>query len=141
MNLDSSETMVEEGSLPDGYSGWAEVPDCLVPVQQISGSVVGKIASSSAQRAYLKGQLQLDWLVALTNSGHAKALQVALAVKIQMDRRREAWVKPPYQILQDLGVSKMDLSRCTKALEKVGLIEVQRRNGRPPLVRLVPWRG
>ena len=82
MNLDSAEVVIEEGSLPNGYNGWAEVPDHIVPVKLVEGSSVGKVNPPTSRRAYLKGQLQLDWLVAVTNSGHSKALQVALAVKI-----------------------------------------------------------
>jgi hypothetical protein len=137
-NLGSPEHLVEDSGIPNGYGSWAEVPDSRVPIRLVSGSGPGKARPSPAQRSYLKGPIPLDWLVAVTRCGHSKALQVALAFKLQTDRRREAWVKPPSQVLNDFGVSKMDLSRCTKALEQAGLLEVQRRTGRPPLVRLVP---
>jgi hypothetical protein len=141
MNLASPERLAEDSGIPNGYGSWAEVPDSRIPIRLVSGSGLAKTRPSPAQRSYLKGPIPLDWLVAITGCGHSKALQVALAFKLQTDRRREAWVKPPSQILNDLGISKMDLSRCTRALEQAGLLEVQRRTGRPLLVRLVPWKG
>jgi DNA-binding transcriptional ArsR family regulator len=82
----------------------------------------------------------MGWIGAAVRCGDARALPVLLALKAKADAGREAWVKPPATSLQDLGVGRMARSRAIAALERAGLVEVRRRRGRPPLVRLVPWR-
>jgi DNA-binding transcriptional ArsR family regulator len=62
-----------------------------------------------------------------------------LALKYKTDTLRQPWVKPPAAVLRLLGVDKDARSRAIAALERAGLVQVQRRKGRPPLVRLVPW--
>src|SRR4051812_24305293 len=51
---------------------------------------------------FVKGPLTIGWLAAIAASGHNKAVWVALAFKSQIDRRREAWVTPPYSILTEV---------------------------------------
>jgi DNA-binding transcriptional ArsR family regulator len=81
----------------------------------------------------------MGWVGAAVRCGDAKALAVLLALKAKADAGREAWTKPPAAALEDLGVGRMARSRAIAALERAGLVEVRRRRGRPPLVRLVPW--
>jgi len=72
-------------------------------------------------------------------AGHPQALPVLLALRYKTDTLRQPWVKPPAAVLRLLGVDKDARSRAIAALERAGLVEVRRRRGRPPLVRLVPW--
>ena len=133
----NGQALADETELPPGYASWADVPDSLIPVTVVEGGA----RSASSRLGFVKGPLRLDWLAAVADSGHSKALLVALAIKAQADRRHETWVTPPPGVLNDFGVSRVDRSRSIAALEKAGLLEVQRRAGRPPLVRLVPWKG
>ena len=64
-----------------------------------------------------------------------------LALRFKTDAGGEPWVKPPFRTLVEWGFSADDRSRAIRALERAGLIEVHRRKGRPPLVRLLPWTG
>jgi hypothetical protein len=88
----------------------------------------------------VKGPLPIGWIAAALRSGDSRALPVLLALKYEADASRENWIKPPAMVLQDLGIDRMARSRAIVALERAGLIEVQRRPGRPPLVRLASWK-
>ena len=63
------------------------------------------------------------------------------ALRFKADASREPLVKPPFRVLTGWGFSADDRSRAIRALEQARLVEVHRRKGRPPLVRLLPWRG
>jgi hypothetical protein len=126
--------------LPDGFGSWDEVPDRLIPATKLTTAVPSR-ATALRESGFVKGPLTVGWLDAIATCGHSKAIWVSLALKIQTDRRREIWVKPPYDILSVWKVNRVGLSRAISALEKAGLLEVQRRKGRPPLVRLIPWKG
>jgi hypothetical protein len=89
---------------------------------------------------FIKGPLPLGWLAAAAKAGHPLALPVLLALKHKTDVVRQEWVKPPASVLRLFGVDKDGRSRAIAALERAGLVEVRRRRGRPPLVRLLPWR-
>jgi DNA-binding transcriptional ArsR family regulator len=122
--------------LPVGYASWSDVPDPLLPTQMLSGG-----QSRSRKLAFVKGPLPVDWLSSIAATGLPSAIWVALALKVQADRRREPWVSPPYGILDEFGVTRSSLSRAIRALEEAGILAVQRRKGRPPLVRLSAWTG
>ena len=77
----------------------------------------------------------MGWIGAAVRCGDSRALPVLLALKAKADADRETWVKPPATMLQALGIERMARSRAIAALERAGLIEVQRRPGRPPLVQ------
>jgi hypothetical protein len=121
---------------------WVGVPDYLIPVRKIEAAVGPSESRRMAAKArFVKGPILMDWLAAIANSGHAKAIHVVLAIKMQSDRYRETWVNAPYEELAKRGVNRVDLSRALAALERAGLMEVRRSKGRPSLVRLVPWKG
>ena len=122
--------------LPVGYASWSDVPDGLLPVRKLSGERL-----KSSPLAFVKGPLSLGWLSAIAATGIPSAIWVALALKVQADRRREDWVSPPYGILDEFGVTRPSLSRAVKALEEAGIQDVQRRKGRPPLIRLSKREG
>ena len=125
-----------DSALPNGFDSWGEVPDRLIPVTELAAKP--SAVATLRQSGFVKGPLTVGWLGAIATCGHAKAIWTCLALKIQADRRREDWITPPYDILKGWKVSRVDLSRAISALEEVGLLEVKRRKGRPPLVRLVP---
>ncbi len=125
---------------PVGSVDWAKVPDGLVPSLVVPSERAGGRQTSRARSRFVKGPLPMGWIRAATRCGDAKALPVLLALKAKADAGRETWVKPPAMALQDLGIGRMARSRAIAALERAGLVEVRRRRGRPPLVRLVRWR-
>jgi DNA-binding transcriptional ArsR family regulator len=130
----------EDPTLPAGYASWDEVPDRLIPFELASPKEKGG-SQAPIPVGFVKGPLRLDWIAAVSRCGPPKTLRVVLALKAQADRQSSVWVTPPYAILRSLGVSTVDLSRCLSALERAGLIEAQRRRGRPSLVRLSSWEG
>jgi DNA-binding transcriptional ArsR family regulator len=118
---------------------WSGVPDALIPVRKLDTSgPEGRARAARREARFVKGPLPLGWVAAAARAGHPQALPVLLALKHKADTVRQPWVKPPAAVLRLLGVDKDARSRAIAALERAGLIEVRRRRGRPPLVRLVP---
>jgi hypothetical protein len=117
----------------------ADVPDAAIPVRRVEPAKGPQHRTGQAGR-FVKGPLALDWIGAAAHSDHAKAPLMLLALRFKADASREAWVKPPFRVLTGWGFSADDRSRAIRALERAGLVEVHRRKGRPPLVRLLPWR-
>ena len=130
----------DEPAHPGGSTDWATVPDRLVPARVVASERAGGRRASRERSTFVKGPLPMGWIGAAVRCGDARALPVLLALKAKADAGRETWVRPPATSLQDLGVGRMARSRAIGALERAGLVEVRRRRGRPPLVRLVPWR-
>jgi hypothetical protein len=121
---------------------WSGVPDVLIPARKVDTSGPADRARAATREArFIKGPLPLGWVAAAARAGHPLALPVLLALKHKADTLRQPWVKPPAAVLRLLGVDKDGRSRAIAALERAGLIEVRRRKGRPPLVRLLPWRA
>jgi DNA-binding transcriptional ArsR family regulator len=129
------------GSIPPSLDiDWARMPDHLVPLRLVASNGSRKSHARRKRSRFVKGPLPLAWIGAAVRCGDPRALPVLLALKAKADAGRETWIKPPATMLQALGVERMARSRAVAALERAGLIEVQRRRGRPPLVRLVPWK-
>src|SRR3954453_14939494 len=129
---------------PDALSlapeDWSDVPDALIPVRPLgSYGPEGRARAAKREAQFIKGPLPLGWVAKAARAGHPLALPVLLALKYKTDTLRQPWVKPPAAVLHLLGVDKDARSRAIAALERAGLIQVQRRRGGPPLVRLVPW--
>jgi DNA-binding transcriptional ArsR family regulator len=121
---------------------WSGVPDALIPARKVDTSGPADRARAAKREArFIKGPLPIEWLAAATRAGHPLALPVLLALKHKADTLRQEWVKPPASVLRLFGVDKDGRSRAIAALERAGLVEVRRRKGRPPLVRLRPWRA
>src|SRR4051794_33529350 len=119
---------------------WSRVPDALIPVRPLGSSgPEGRARAAKREAQFIKGPLPLGWIAAATKARHPLALPVLLALKYKADTLRQPWVKPPAAVLRLLGVDKDARSRASSALGRAGLVQVQRRRGRPPLVRLVPW--
>ena len=119
---------------------WSDVPDALIPVRPLGSSgPEGRARAARREAQFIKGPLPLGWVAKAARAGHPQALPVLLALKYKTDTLRQPWVKPPAAVLRLLGVDKDARSRAIAALERAGLVQVQRRRGRPPLVRLVPW--
>src|SRR5215203_5963515 len=137
LRLVASATDGPDQSRPDPL---ADGPDSAIPVRKVGLAEDRRHRTGQATR-FVKGPLALDWIGTAARSGHAKAPLMLLALRFKADASREPWVKPPFRVLMEWGFSADDRSRAIRALERAGLAEVHRRKGRPPLVRLLPWRG
>ena len=79
---------------------------------------------------------------AVSRLSTARALGLWLTIRAQMKMEGKEWVRVRTHLLEgiDLG-STWARSRAYAELERAGLIEVRRRKGYAPLVRLVPQRA
>src|SRR4051794_2098335 len=72
----------------------------------------------------------------------ARALGLWLTMRAQAKMEGKEWVRVRTHLLQAIGLgTTWARSRAYAELERAGLIEVQRRKGYAPLVRLVPQRA
>src|SRR4051794_22330090 len=117
---------------------WSDVPDALIPVRTLrSSGPEGRARAARREAQFIKGPLPLGWVAKAARAGDPQALPVLLALKYKTDILRQPWVTPPAVVLRLLGVDQDARSRAIPGLEQAGLVGVQRRRGRPPLVRLV----
>ena len=127
-------------SVPDSSGAtvrsWEGAPDWQIPVTKID-----PVRNERRDGLFIKGPIPVAQVAAAVASGHAKAPLMLLALRFRTDTEQADWIKPPTLVLSDWQLSSSDRSRAIAALEKAGMLEVQRRKGRPPLVRLVPWKG
>jgi hypothetical protein len=78
-------------------------------------------------------------LVAVGMSGRAVGLWMAIRMQARLEG--EEWVRVRTHLRESLGFNNRAAhSRAVTELERAGLIEVRRRKGYAPLVRLVPRR-
>ena len=78
-------------------------------------------------------------VVAARVSGRAVGLWVAIRMQARLERTD--WVRVRTHLRESLGfTNRAAHSRAVAELERAGLIEVQRRKGYAPLVRLLPRR-
>ena len=79
-------------------------------------------------------------MVAAGMSGRAVGLW--LAIRMQARLEGQEWVRVRTHLRESLGfTNRAAHSRAVTELERAGLIEVRRRKGYAPLVRLVPQRS
>ena len=84
---------------------------------------------------FLKGPIPMPEIIAATNLP-GKALAIYLAIRHQVDMRKQSEVAVPKALLEEMGIDRDSKSRGLKVLEQVGLIEVVRKPGCSALVRL-----
>src|SRR5262249_17899727 len=85
---------------------------------------------------FLRGPIPLKWLT-MASSLPGKALHVALAIWYGSGLRKSAMVPLSRKWLTSFGVNRYAAYRALTALEKQGLISVQRHRGRKPIVTLL----
>lgn len=108
-----------------------------------------RIPSSSSEPAapitrrskgrFLKGPIPFDWL-AMAARQPGKALHVAIAVWFLSGLTRSSTVHLAPSIPRQLGLSRYAAYRGLRALERSGLVGVQRQRGRGPMVSIVDVR-
>ena len=78
---------------------------------------------------------------AVSRLSTARALGLWLTIRAQMRMEGREWVRVHTHLLEGIGLgTTWARSRAYAELERAGLIEVRRRKGYAPLVRLVPQR-
>src|SRR4051812_9864446 len=83
---------------------------------------------------------ELAAVVAAGMSGRAVGLWFAIRMQARLESHEWVWVRT--HLRESLGfTNRAAHSRAVTELERAGQIEVQRRNGYAPLVRLVPRRA
>src|SRR5829696_10571330 len=72
----------------------------------------------------------------------ARALGLWLTVRAQARMEGREWVRVRAHLLEAVGLgTTWARSRAYAELERAGLVELRRRKGYAPLVRLVPWQS
>ena len=84
---------------------------------------------------FLKGPIPLPWLSAASRLP-GKALAVALALWFRAGLTKSRTVKVGSQLLSRFNVGRKSVSRCLRAMEEVGLVDVERHPGRCPVVTI-----
>ena len=88
---------------------------------------------------FLKGPILMrDIAVAAKLPG--KALAVYLAIRHRIDLTRSAAVKLPARLMFELGVGKDAKARALRQLEAAGLVIVERKRGRSPVITITQER-
>ncbi len=81
-------------------------------------------------------------MIAAAMADRGTAFKLAIALWFQVGLNRQArTVSLPSKVLGEFGVARHSLYRGLKALEKAGLVSVQRANGRKPLITLLEADG
>ena len=101
----------------------------------VPGSVAQRLRGKRQQR-FLRGPIPWPWLEAAARLP-GKALPVALALRYRAGLERKDSVTLPAGLLTAMGVDRFAKARALAALERAGLIKVERRPGRGPVVTLV----
>ena len=85
---------------------------------------------------FVKGPIPLAWLGSAAGLP-GKALAVGLAIWFQRGLKKRETVTLTGSVLNQLGVSRHAKYRALAALEKAGLVRVERRTGKNPTVEIL----
>lgn len=88
---------------------------------------------------FLRGPIPMKWLsAAAAASGHGSGFKVAIAIWYLSGLHRQArTVKLAGEALRDLDIKRHAAHRGLAALEKAGLVAVERRPGQSPVVTIL----
>ena len=85
---------------------------------------------------FVRGPIPYDWLrAALASGGKAGTLSWAMWWLAGMERKNP--IKLTRQVLRDFNISPRSARRLLKDFERAGLVEVDRKRGRGPIVTLL----
>ena len=99
----------------------------------------GKAPRHRAGERFLRGPIPMDWICAAARAtGHGSGFKVAIALWHSSGLNRQAkTVKLSGSVLRDMGVERHAGYRGLVALERAGLVSVERRSGQSPVVTLL----
>ena len=108
--------------------------------QLLFGKVKRRPRQGKARRWFLKGPVPGEWLHrAAVLPGHALHVALAIWYLVGIENRRE--VRITRRVFDRLGVSPSAGRRGLDALERAGLVNVERHTGRCPTVTVLEEEG
>jgi len=87
-------------------------------------------------KRFLRGPIPLDWIATAARLP-GKSLHVAITLYYWQGLRRSHKVRMSMALLKDFGVSRWAAYRGLAALERAGLVHVERLAGRSPRVEII----
>lgn len=113
--------------------------DALRLARRPAGTARSVPPRHSAGERFLKGPVPLAWL-SRTSQLPGKALAVALAIWYVAGLERSGTVRLTTSTLREFNVGRKAAYRGLAALERAGLVQVERKRGRCPKVTITHWR-
>lgn len=106
-----------------------------LPTTTATGQEKYRLPQPGPGELFLKGPIPWKWM---TTAGMQKGrtLQVAVALWLAASLERNARVSLPSSFLRNMGVDRFAAARGLDALEKLGLVTVERASGRKAIVTL-----
>ncbi len=95
-----------------------------------------RVPLPAAADKYLAGPIPLEWLEA-AGRGAGHTLHVGIALWYQARLTKTAVVTLPKAFLDGMEIDRFAVSRGLKALERAGLVSVERAAGRKPVVTIL----
>jgi hypothetical protein len=119
-------------------------PPSLLPLERLKWDGTADVSSPRKERAprhpvrvkFLKGPVPLPWL-ALAGRQPGKALHVAVALWFLAGVTKSSTVALSNEVLATFGVNRRAGHRGLTALERAGLVAVERHRGRQPRVTVL----
>jgi len=90
----------------------------------------------SSSRFFLKGPVDWRWL-SIAGCLRGRVLHVGIVLWLLSGMLKSPTVDLKARFLRDMGIDRHTAYRGTKALEGAGLVRVERRRGRAPVVTIV----
>ncbi len=111
-----------------------------IPSAKVETGVARK-RKASRERLFIPSTAWPEFATVVAAGVSARAVGLWMAIRMQARLEGEEWVRVRTHLRESLGFSNRAAhSRAVTELERAGLIEVRRRKGYAPLVRLVPQR-
>ena len=109
-----------------------------VPASKAETSAAGK-RKAARNRLFIPSTAWPEFAAVVAAGMSGRAVGLWAAIRMQARLEGEEWVRVRTHLRESLGFSNRAAhSRAVAELERAGLIEVRRRKGYAPLVRLVP---
>ena len=105
-----------------------------IPAIEVETAALRQVRQRRAGR-FLKGPIPMSDIAAAAKLP-GKVLAVYLAVRHRADLTRSAAVTLPASLMHELGVDKDALARALRQLEAAGLVTVERKRGRSPVITI-----
>jgi hypothetical protein len=117
-----------------------DLPDWAIRGRSIEPEWRKKRAARRARRFVMVSWEDLTVVARTLGMDRASRLFFLLCLRNKLTRTRSAdgWIELALHDLAALDLADRNLGRVVARLERVGLVEVQRRSGKRPLLRLVP---
>ena len=119
-------------SLLKGYGAKSEM---VSTTRNLEASKGQRRSAPGTKRLFLKGPIPLDWLTRANRLG-GQTLAVAVALWFRYGITGKYEIKLTNTVLDQFGVSRWAAYRGLSKLESSGLVSVERRRGRSPLVTI-----